>query len=130
MGTRLKRGEVVIMPISPRLAELYRQATRGLKRSEVLALTGLTNTTLERIQQGQTSLGRDKLLLFAKGLDLNVRQVFEAAFGERVEPDGVELVQFALQHSPLSASRRVRVVRYYRQMVDEQAAEEEKQKVA
>jgi len=130
MGIIVTRGEVMRLTSPNRLAELYAVATRGMKRKDVMAATGIRNTTLERIQQGNPSVSQHFLLMFAVGLGLQPEDVFQAAGLSREEVDIPDLIAGVLSLSRLSRARRVRLVSFYHELEEQQAAEEEKRQVA
>jgi len=107
-----RRGEVVM--ISPKLAEVARDATAGLRVKDIMRLTGLARSTWERMQRGEI-VGVDKLLAFANGLKLNPQIVLDAANAEESHLTAFDVLKAALQMTDLPAGSRYRIIQTFRE---------------
>jgi transcriptional regulator with XRE-family HTH domain len=70
---------------APRLADCLRAArgARGLTLKEASRRSGLSVSTLSKVENGQMSLTYDKLLQISKGLQMSIAELFEAPAPER-----------------------------------------------
>jgi transcriptional regulator with XRE-family HTH domain len=70
---------------TPRLAECLRAArgARGLTLKEASLRSGLSVSTLSKVENGQMSLTYDKLLQISQGLQMSIAELFEAPAPER-----------------------------------------------
>lgn len=121
------RGEVMVLVKSERLAGLAARYSEGLKDSEVRERTQLKQSTWQRIQWGDLSVGKDKLIQFAVGLNVPIEEVIAASAEKELTHD--ELVERALAGvfnlAGLKGARHVKATEYVLKLLaDEQASHE------
>lgn len=106
------------MVFSPRLANMVRDATMGMSEKDVLSITGMSKAAYYRLKNGEV-VGREKLVAFALGLKLPLKDIFEAAeMTGTISFAPIDVIQVGLEMSDLTPADRVEIMSLYRQKVE------------
>lgn len=119
---RMVRGGEIVA-ISVKLKDLVRDATIGMTDAEVIGKTGLSFATYRRTRQGFVP-SDDKLIQFANGLGLVAEPFLSAAKEVRPGLNADELLREAVKHTKLNNSRRLQLMQFYRELLEEQEEQE------
>lgn len=116
-----KKGGVV-MAVSRKLAQLYRDATAGMTDNEVMESTGLKFATWQRMKGGMVT-SDERILEFCSGLGLDPNPFIEAATEARPQADPAKLLGKVLTMAGLTPNRRMQVISLYRELIEEQQSD-------
>jgi len=117
-----KWGE--IMAVSLKLAQLAKAATSGLTHATVQQKTGLASTTLQRILSGQVP-SRDKIAMFAQGLNLPLKPLLDAVDEVTPKMDPIELFSTVLDTLPLTPANKMKLMETYHELAEQEQMQNE-----